>query len=121
MIDSQRLVGAANQNLVLVTAGKLFVKVEDRYYEINFRDQITKETKKEEVESQEIDLSIYVTNEQLNEILESYDFSQAITTIQGNITNILNSIKDLEDRINELEWNEGAVPDRDRGVLARGW
>lgn len=111
MIDSQRLVGAANQNLVLVTAGKLFVKVEDRYYEINFRDQITKETKKEEVESQEIDLSIYVTNEQLNEILESYDFSQAITTIQGNITNILNSIKDLEDRINELEWNEGAVPD----------
>ena len=104
MNNTQKLIGAANQNLVLVTAGRLYVKVADRYYELDFRNEKVKEAKQEIVEPQEIDLSIYITNEQLEEILEDYDFNEAIETLETEIANLKILMNDLQDKVNDLEY-----------------
>lgn len=41
---SQKIIGEPNKNIVLETAGRFYVKVGQKYYEINFRNQDKTET-----------------------------------------------------------------------------
>ena len=38
-INNADVLGEKNKNLVLETAGKVYIKVAERYYELHFRDQ----------------------------------------------------------------------------------
>lgn len=72
--DSNKL-GSGEQNLVLETAGRVYIKVADRFYELNFRDQGKKETTiiNNPVEkAPEVDLSQYVTKTYLKSSLNNY-------------------------------------------------
>ena len=76
--DNATTLGKPNQNLVLETAGRIYVKVQDRFYELDFRNQGrgAGDTKIEIVNNnttnQDIDLKGYVTKEFLKASLNSY-------------------------------------------------
>ena len=76
--DNATTLGKPNQNLVLETAGRIYVKVQDRFYELDFRNQGrgSGDTKIEIVNNssnnQDIDLKGYVTKEFLKASLNSY-------------------------------------------------
>lgn len=76
--DNATTLGKPNQNLVLETAGRIYVKVQDRFYELDFRNQGRGggDTKIEIVNNssnnQDIDLKGYVTKEFLKASLNSY-------------------------------------------------
>ena len=75
--DNATTLGKPNQNLVLETAGRIYVKVQDRFYELDFRNQGrgSSDTKIEIVNNtsnQDIDLKGYVTKEFLKASLNSY-------------------------------------------------
>lgn len=99
-MDTKHTIGNDGQNLVLATAGRIWVKVKDRFYELDFRhsNRTSKSIENDEQESSDvennIDLSDYITKNQLMQILASY----ADTT---EITNILNRLDELENSDNE--------------------
>ena len=75
--DNATVLGKSNQNLVLETAGRIYVKVQDRFYELDFRNQGrgSGDTKIEIVNNsvgQDVDLKGYVTKEFLKASLNSY-------------------------------------------------
>lgn len=119
MFNTQKLIGAPNQNLVLVTAGRVYVKVEDRYYELDFRNEkvssVNEKTQipdnTEQVEVPEIDLSGYVTKDELEIILFDYDFNKAIKNLQVLIEKIQQSITYLEERIENLYYSDPSTDD----------
>lgn len=72
--DSNKL-GSGGQNLVLETAGKVYIKVKDRFYELDFRNQGkggTTIVNNNTEESPEVDLSEYVTKNDLVGTLDDY-------------------------------------------------
>lgn len=78
-INNGEVIGKPQKNLILETAGRIYVKVADRYYELNFRDQgsITKmigipQVAPTEPPKEEIDLSDYVTSSELKQTLKKY-------------------------------------------------
>ena len=76
--DNATKLGKPNQNLVLETAGRIYVKVQDRFYELDFRNQGrgSGDTKIEivnnNVHPSDIDMNGYVTKEFLKASLNSY-------------------------------------------------
>ena len=75
--DNATTLGKPNQNLVLETAGRIYVKVQDRFYELDFRNQGRGGDTKIEIinnntADQDIDLKGYVTKEFLKASLNSY-------------------------------------------------
>lgn len=76
--DNATTLGKSNQNLVLETAGRIYVKVQDRFYELDFRNQGrgSGDTKIEIINNstsnQDIDMKGYVTKEFLKASLNSY-------------------------------------------------
>ena len=76
--DNATTLGKPNQNLVLETAGRIYVKVQDRFYELDFRNQGrgSGDTKIEIINNstsnQDIDMKGYVTKEFLKASLNSY-------------------------------------------------
>lgn len=78
-INNADVLGEKNKNLVLETAGKIYVKVADRYYELHFRDQengvttIINQTPNVEIpENEQQDFSKYVTKAYLKSTLCNY-------------------------------------------------
>jgi len=75
--DNATKLGVPNKNLVFETAGRIYVKVQDRFYELDFRNQGKAGDTKIEIinnstSSQEIDMKGYVTKEFLKASLNSY-------------------------------------------------
>ena len=78
MIPTQKVIGSPLQNLILETAGRVYIKVAEHYYELDFRNKTV-----EEVESSEetedttstpsnIDLSQYLNKSEINNLLVNY-------------------------------------------------
>ena len=74
--DNATKLGKPNQNLVLETAGRIYVKVQDRFYELDFRNQGKGNDTKIEIvnnsQDKDLDLSGYVTKDFLKASLNKY-------------------------------------------------
>ena len=79
-INNGEVIGEPQKNLILETAGRIYVKVADRYYELNFRNQgsttkivgVPQVAPTETASKEEIDLSDYVTSAELKQTLKKY-------------------------------------------------
>lgn len=58
IINNSHAIGVDSRNLVLKTRGTLHVKVGDRYYELDFRNLMSNEEKKEEVEKEQYIITV---------------------------------------------------------------
>ncbi len=81
------IVGDKNSNLILQTSGKVYIKTNNAQYELNYRNETSEETSPEVVvEEKNVDLSNYVTVNDLKNILSNYvtqkDFSSIKKTQQ---------------------------------------
>ena len=78
IINDSKVLGSGTQNIVLETAGHIYIKVNDRYYELNFRDPNNKQktvvnnTTITNNTSEPVDLSDYVTEDYLKSALTEY-------------------------------------------------
>jgi len=82
LINDAEKLGNSGRNLILETAGKIYIKVADRFYELNFKDKASSDHKTiinntvfpeiELPEIPEIDLSNYVTKKYLRSALNNY-------------------------------------------------
>lgn len=75
MLNNAKQLGSSNQNLILETAGRIYIKVADRFYELDFRDQNNKEQttiNNNIVQKEEADLSGLVTKKDLKSSLAQY-------------------------------------------------
>lgn len=82
MATTGEVLGTKNKNLILETAGKLYIKVNDRYYDIDFRNLDsgrlvgtkvqTVQEKVVQEPTEEIDLSEYITSAALKKELKKY-------------------------------------------------
>lgn len=86
LVNNGEVIGKQNKDLILETAGRLYVKVHDRYYEIDFRnlgnmnELLGREVKQEtivekpetKVEQEPINLDNYITSEDLKNSLKNY-------------------------------------------------
>ena len=86
LVNNGEVIGKQNKDLILETAGRLYVKVHDRYYEIDFRNlgnmnellgrEVEQETISEKsetkVEQEPINLDNYITSEDLKNSLKNY-------------------------------------------------
>ena len=82
--DNAVTLGKPNENLVFETAGRIYVKVQDRFYELDFRNQGKGGDTKIEIvnntsRQSDIDMKGYVTKEFLKASLNSY-----VTKRSGN-------------------------------------
>ena len=76
MLNNTTTFGNGNQNLVLETAGRVYIKVSDKFYELNFRDQTSNKgpavINNNIVQKEEADLSNYITKRDLKSSLAQY-------------------------------------------------
>ena len=76
LINDAKSLGNGSQNLILETAGRIYVKVADRFYELNFRDQgsgkVEQNVTNNTTIKEEADLSNYVTKKDLKASLAQY-------------------------------------------------
>ena len=74
LVNNAETIGKGTKNLVLETAGHIYVKVNERYYELDFRNSGEKLVGKPIIENvqtpEEIDLSEYITNDDLKKVLK---------------------------------------------------
>lgn len=95
--DNATKLGIPNKNLVFETAGRIYVKVQDRFYELDFRNQGkgAGDTKIEIVNntsnSQEVDMSGYVTKEFLKASLSSYVTKRSWNDVKETMSMIQNA------------------------------
>ena len=98
-LDNASKVGRPNQNLVLETAGRIWVKVQDRFYELDFRDQnkgasrVTNVVNNNITETaEEPDMSQYVTKNYLKSTLTEYVTKRAWADVKETTTMLENSL-----------------------------
>lgn len=98
--DNATTLGKSNQNLVLETAGRIYVKVQDRFYELDFRNQGrgSGDTKIEIINNstsnQDIDMKGYVTKEFLKASLNSYVTKRSWNDIKETQSMLENAMLD---------------------------
>lgn len=109
-INNGEVIGKPQKNLILETAGRIYVKVADRYYELNFRDQgsITKmigipQVAPTESPKEEIDLSDYVTSSELKQTLKKYVTERSWQDVKDTQTALENAmIEGFSESINPI-------------------
>lgn len=76
IINDATKLGSGGSNLILETAGKVYIKVADRFYELDFKNQGNGDGRTisvaPPVEAPEIDMSQYVTKKYLRSTLANY-------------------------------------------------
>ena len=75
LINSGQILGSGSTDLILNTRGKIYVKVGDRFYELDFKNEGNKEssiTNNTIINNPEQDLSPYVTKKYLKAALGEY-------------------------------------------------
>ncbi len=99
LINNGEIIGNPNKNLVLETAGHVYIKVSDRYYEVDFKNlnnidhligNLTYNTSeiqtvdqpKQETISEEVDLDNYITSDELKSILKGYVTNRSWKDVQ---------------------------------------
>lgn len=98
-LDNASKVGKPNQNLVLETAGRIWIKVQDRFYELDFRDQNKSASRVTNVvnnniteTAEEPDMSQYVTKNYLKSTLTEYVTKRAWADVKETTTMLENSM-----------------------------
>ena len=75
-INDVTKLGSGGSNLILETAGKIYIKVADRFYELDFKNQRSDSDRTISInpptETPEIDRSQYVTKKYLKATLSNY-------------------------------------------------
>ena len=78
LVNNATTIGTGGQNLVLETAGRIYVKVNERYYELDFKNSGSDKLYGKPIVNEiiqpveEVDLSDYITNEDLKKALKKY-------------------------------------------------
>ena len=75
LINNGQVLGSGSTDLILNTRGKIYVKVGDRFYELDFKNEGNKEssiTNNTIINNPEQDLSPYVTKKYLKAALGEY-------------------------------------------------
>ena len=75
LINNSQILGSGSTDLILNTRGKIYVKVGDRFYELDFKNEGNKEsniTNNTIINNPEQDLSPYVTKKYLKAALGEY-------------------------------------------------
>ena len=75
LINNSQILGSGSTDLILNTRGKIYVKVGDRFYELDFKNEGNKEssiTNNTIINNSEQDLSPYVTKKYLKAALGEY-------------------------------------------------
>lgn len=99
MASTQKVIGSPLQNLVLETAGRVYIKVAEHYYELDFRNKTVEEVSEEESNPGEdstpvnIDLSQYINTSYLNKVLSGYATKDIVNNLLDLITDIQNNIE----------------------------
>ena len=74
IINDATKLGSGSSNLILETAGRVYIKVADRFYELDFKNQGggNKIIYNTSSEAPEVDMSQYVTKKYLKSTLNNY-------------------------------------------------
>ena len=106
LVNNAETIGKGTKNLVLETAGHIYVKVNERYYELDFRNSGEKLVGKSIVETvqtpEEIDLSEYITNDDLKKALKKYVTAKSWEDVIDTQTALQNSLLDFEEAIKPI-------------------
>lgn len=106
LVNNAETIGKGTKNLVLETAGHIYVKVNERYYELDFRNSGEKLVGKSIIENvqtpEEIDLSEYITNDDLKKALKKYVTAKSWEDVIDTQTALQNSLLDFEEAIKPI-------------------
>lgn len=106
LVNNAETIGKGTKNLVLETAGHIYVKVNERYYELDFRNSGEKLVGKSIVETvqtpEEIDLSEYITNDDLKKALKKYVTAKSWEDVIDTQTALQNSLLNFEEAIKPI-------------------
>lgn len=106
LVNNAETIGKGTKNLVLETAGHIYVKVNERYYELDFRNSGEKLVGKSIIENvqtpEEIDLSEYITNDDLKKALKKYVTAKSWEDVIDTQTALQNSLLNFEEAIKPI-------------------
>lgn len=98
IINDATKLGSGGSNLILETAGKVYIKVADRFYELDFKNQGNGDGRTISVappaEAPEIDMSQYVTKKYLRSTLTNYITQRGWEDIQETKQMLENALLD---------------------------
>lgn len=108
LVNNATTIGTSGQNLVLETAGHIYVKVNERYYELDFKNSGSeklygKPIVNEVVQpTEEVDLSDYITNDDLKKALKKYVTEKSWQDVMNTQSALQNSLLDFEEAIKPI-------------------
>ena len=108
LVNNATTIGTGGQNLVLETAGHIYVKVNERYYELDFKNSGSeklygKPIVNEVVQpTEEVDLSDYITNDDLKKALKKYVTEKSWQDVMDTQSALQNSLLDFEEAIKPI-------------------
>ena len=108
LVNNATTIGTGGQNLVLETAGRIYVKVNERYYELDFKNSGSeklygKPIVNEVVQpTEEVDLSDYITNDDLKKALKKYVTEKSWQDVMDTQSALQNSLLDFEEAIKPI-------------------
>lgn len=108
LVNNATTVGTGGQNLVLETAGHIYVKVNERYYELDFKNSGSEKLYGKPIvneivqPTEEVDLSDYITNDDLKKALKKYVTEKSWQDVMDTQSALQNSLLDFEEAIKPI-------------------
>ena len=108
LVNNATTIGTGGQNLVLETAGHIYVKVNERYYELDFKNSGSEKLYGKPIvneivqPTEEVDLSDYITNDDLKKALKKYVTEKSWQDVMDTQSALQNSLLDFEEAIKPI-------------------
>ena len=108
LVNNATTIGTGGQNLVLETAGHIYVKVNERYYELDFKNSGSEKLYGKPIvneivqPAEEVDLSDYITNDDLKKALKKYVTEKSWQDVMDTQSALQNSLLDFEEAIKPI-------------------
>lgn len=108
LVNNATTIGTGGKNLVLETAGHIYVKVNERYYELDFKNSGSEKLYGKPIVNEiiqpveEVDLSDYITNEDLKKTLKKYVTEKSWQDVMDTQSALQNSLLDFEEAIKPI-------------------
>ena len=108
LVNNATTIGTGGQNLVLETAGRIYVKVKERYYELDFKNSGSEKLYGKPIvneivqPTEEVDLSDYITNDDLKKALKKYVTEKSWQDVMDTQSALQNSLLDFEEAIKPI-------------------
>ena len=108
LVNNATTIGTGGQNLVLETAGRIYVKVNERYYELDFKNSGSEKLYGKPIvneivqPTEEVDLSDYITNDDLKKALKKYVTEKSWQDVMDTQSALQNSLLDFEEAIKPI-------------------